>query len=104
MSGDTALRVLLDEAGMSNTGLGRAVVTAGAKEGIHRGTNTTSEKRMLDGCQPRWPAPRPVAAVLSRRLQRKLECRYGSGRTRRRRRGSPGGAGGRTPLRTLPHR
>ena len=65
-SGNTALRALLDEAEMSNIALGRAVVAAGAREGIHLGTNTTSVKRMLDGCQPRWPAPRLVAAVLSR--------------------------------------
>jgi hypothetical protein len=33
--GNCALRVLLDEAGVSNAGLGRAVVAAGAREGIH---------------------------------------------------------------------
>jgi hypothetical protein len=34
---------------------------------------------MLDGCQPRWPAPRLVASVLSRRLQREVgvcECGF----------------------------
>jgi hypothetical protein len=78
-SGNTALRALLDEAEMSNIALGRAVVAAGAREGIHLGTNTTSVKRMLDGCQPRWPAPRLVAAVLSRRLRREVtvtECGF----------------------------
>ena len=77
--GNTALRRLLDEAEMSNAGLGRAVVVAGAREGIHLGTNTTSVKRMLDGCRPRWPAPRLVAAVLSRRLHREVsitECGF----------------------------
>ncbi|MGQ0777888.1 MAG: hypothetical protein ACT4NY_26340, partial [Pseudonocardiales bacterium] len=69
---NTTLRVLLDEAEMSNAGLGRAVVIAGAREGIHLGTNTTSVRRMLEGCQPRWPAPRLVAAVLSRRLRREV--------------------------------
>jgi hypothetical protein len=62
---NTALRGLLDEAEMSNTALGRAVVAAGAREGTHLGANTTSVQRMLDGCQPRWPAPRLVAIVLS---------------------------------------
>ncbi len=76
---NTALRRLLDEAEMSNIALGRAVVAAGAKEGKHLGTNTTSVKRMLDGCQPRWPAPRLVAAVLSQRLYREVsisECGF----------------------------
>ncbi|MGH3977856.1 MAG: hypothetical protein ACRDRZ_02460, partial [Pseudonocardiaceae bacterium] len=67
---NSALRALLDEAEMSNTGLAAAVVAAAAREGKHAGTSTTSVKRMLDGCQPRWPIPRLVAAVLSRRLQR----------------------------------
>jgi hypothetical protein len=76
---NTALRALLDEAEMSNAALARAVVAAGAREGIHLGTNTTSVRRMLDGCQPRWPAPRLVASVLSRRLQREIsvsECGF----------------------------
>jgi hypothetical protein len=76
---NTALRVLLDEARMSNAALARAVVAAGAREGIHLGTNTTSVRRMLDGCQPRWPTPRLVANVLSRRLQREVniaECGF----------------------------
>jgi len=46
---NTALRGLLDEAQMSNIALGRAVVAAGAREGTHLGTNTTSVRRMLDG-------------------------------------------------------
>ncbi len=54
---NTALRVLLDEAEMSNSGLANAVVASGAREGIHLGTGTTSVKRMLDGSQPRWPRP-----------------------------------------------
>ncbi|MGH4013282.1 MAG: hypothetical protein ACRDSL_04985 [Pseudonocardiaceae bacterium] len=70
--GHTALRMRMDEAGMSNAGLARAVVAAGAKEGIHLATSTTSVRRMLDGCQPRWPVPRLVAAVLSQRLQREV--------------------------------
>ncbi len=76
---DTALRALLDEAGMSNAALARAVVTAGAEEGVHVGTNTTSVKRMLDGSQPRWPVPRLVAKVLSRHLHREIsvtECGF----------------------------
>lgn len=76
---NTALRGLLDEAEMSNVALGHAVVAAGAREGKHLGTNTTSVKRMLDGCQPRWPAPRLVAGVLSQRLQREVsvtECGF----------------------------
>ncbi|MDQ3403409.1 MAG: hypothetical protein M3548_08435 [Actinomycetota bacterium] len=52
-----ALSVLLDDAGMSNAALARAVVVAGAKEGIHVGTNPTSVKRMRNGSQPRWPVP-----------------------------------------------
>jgi len=66
--GNSALRALLDEAGMSNAGLARAVARAGAAEGIHLGTNATSVGRMLDGCQPRWPVPRVVAKVLSQHL------------------------------------
>ncbi|MGH4019529.1 MAG: hypothetical protein ACRDT0_09890 [Pseudonocardiaceae bacterium] len=76
---NSALRALLDEAEMSNTGLAAAVVAAAAREGKHAGTSTTSVKRMLDGCQPRWPIPRLVAAVLSRRLQRQVsvtECGF----------------------------
>ncbi len=78
-SKNTALRELLDEAAMSNVALGRAVVAAGAKEGIHLGTNTTSVRRIVDGCQPRWPVPRLVAGVLSQRLQREVsvpECGF----------------------------
>jgi hypothetical protein len=70
--GNPALRALLDEAGLSNAALARAVVAAGAKEGIHIGTNPTAVKRMLGGGQSRWPVPRLVAAVLSRRLQREI--------------------------------
>jgi hypothetical protein len=70
---------VLDEAGMSNAALARVVVTVGAEEGVNVGTNTTSVKRMLDGCQPRWPVPRLVAKVLSRHLQREIsitECGF----------------------------
>lgn len=66
--GNNGLRNLLIEAELSNAGLARAVVVAGAKEGVHLGTNATSVKRMLNGCQPRWPVPRLVAKALSRRL------------------------------------
>ena len=69
---NAALCALLDEAGLSNAGLARAVVRAGAEEGVHLGTNTTSVKRMLDGCEPRWPVPRLVAKVISRRLQHEV--------------------------------
>lgn len=74
-----ALRALLDEAGMSNAALARAVVRAGAEEGVHVGTNTTSVKRMLEGSQPRWPVPRLVAKVLCRHLHREIsvtECGF----------------------------
>ncbi|MFN2495037.1 MAG: hypothetical protein ABR608_03880 [Pseudonocardiaceae bacterium] len=77
--GNVVLRALLEELEMSNVGLARAVVTAGAEEGIHIGTNTTSVRRMLDGCQPRWPVPRLVAEVLSRRLHQEVtvtECGF----------------------------
>lgn len=70
---NVALRALLDVAGLSNAALARAVVRAGAEEGIHVGTNTTSVRRMLDGCEPRWPVPRLVAKVLSRRLQHEVD-------------------------------
>ncbi len=70
--GNSALRALLDEAGVSNAALARAVVTAGAEQGVHVGTNTTSVRRMLDGCQPRWPVPRLVAKVLSRQLHHEI--------------------------------
>jgi hypothetical protein len=78
-SGNPALRALLEEAGLSNAALARAVVAAGAKEGIHIGTNPTSVKRMLGGGQSRWPVPRLVAAVLSGRLRREIgvtECGF----------------------------
>lgn len=67
-SGNVMLRSLLEEAAMSNAGLARAIVAAGAEEGVHLGTNATSVKRMLTGCQPRWPVPRLVAKVLSYHL------------------------------------
>jgi hypothetical protein len=70
---------LLDQAAVSNAALSRAVVAAGAEEGVHLGTTPTSVKRMLDGSQPRWPVPRLVAKVLSRRLQREVgvaECGF----------------------------
>jgi hypothetical protein len=73
------LRALVDEAGLSNAALARAVVRAGAEEGVHVGTNTTSVRRMLDGCQPRWPVPRLVAKVLSRALHHEIsvtECGF----------------------------
>jgi hypothetical protein len=76
---NSALQGLLNEAEMSNTGLARAVVQAGAREGIHLSTDTTAVKRMLHGAQPRWPVPRMVAAVLSQRLQREVgvvECGF----------------------------
>lgn len=71
-SANSVLRALVDEAGLSNAALARAVVTAGAEEGVHVGTNTTSVRRMLDGCQPRWPVPRLVAKVLSRQLRHEV--------------------------------
>jgi hypothetical protein len=70
--GNLALRALLEEAGVSNGAFARAVVAAGAEDGVHVGTNTTSVKRMLCGAQPRWPVPRLVAKVLSRRLRREV--------------------------------
>lgn len=77
--GNHTLRVLVEEAGLSNAALARAVVVAGAEEGVHVGTNTTSVRRMLDGCQPRWPVPRLVAKVLSRALHHEIsvtECGF----------------------------
>ncbi len=71
--GNTALRVMVDEADMTNAGLAKAVVLAGAEEGIHVATTTTSIRRMLDGSQPHWPVPRLVAKVLSRRLGREVD-------------------------------
>ena len=79
VSANSVLRVLVEEAGLSNAGLARAVVAAGAEEGVHVGTNTTSVRRMLDGCQPRWPVPRLVATVLSRALHHEVsvtECGF----------------------------
>ncbi len=70
---NTALRVMLDEADMTNTALALAVVLVGAEEGIHVGTNTTAIRRMLDGSQPHWPVPRLVAKALSRRLRREVD-------------------------------
>ncbi|MGH3885849.1 MAG: hypothetical protein ACRDSZ_04635 [Pseudonocardiaceae bacterium] len=77
--GNSALRALLEEAQMSNAGLARAVVSAAAREGLHIGTSVTSVRRMLDGAQPRWPVPRLIATVLSRRLHREVtvtECGF----------------------------
>lgn len=71
-NGNAALRALLDEANVSNAKLARAVIRAGAEEGVHLGTTPTSVKRMLDGAQPRWPVPRLVAQTLSRHLQREV--------------------------------
>jgi hypothetical protein len=79
VGGNRLLRVLVDEAGLSNAALARAVVAAGAEEGVHVGTNTTSVRRILDGCQPRWPVPRLVAKVLSRALHHEVsvtECGF----------------------------
>jgi hypothetical protein len=70
--GNSALRTLLDEAELSNAALARAVVTAGAERGEHGGTHTTSVRRMLDGCQPRWPVPRLVITVLTRKLHHEI--------------------------------
>lgn len=67
-SGNLELRSLLSQADLSNAGLARAVVSVGAREGVHLGTNATSVKRMLDGSQPRWPVPRLVAKALTVRL------------------------------------
>ncbi|MGQ0773728.1 MAG: hypothetical protein ACT4NY_04810 [Pseudonocardiales bacterium] len=78
-AGNGALRALLEEAEMSNTGLARAVVNAAAREGKYLGTSATSVRRMLDGAQPHWPVPRLVAMVLSRRLQQEVkvtECGF----------------------------
>ncbi|WP_155886260.1 hypothetical protein [Actinoalloteichus caeruleus] len=78
-SDNHVLRALLDEAGMSNAALARAVVAAGAEERVYVGTNTTSVTRMLCGSQPRWPVPRLVAKVLSRQLHREIsisECGF----------------------------
>jgi hypothetical protein len=73
------LRALVEEAAISHAGLARAVVLAGAETGWHVGTNTTSVRRMLEGCQPRHPVPHLVAKVLSRRLRREVsvtECGF----------------------------
>lgn len=77
--GNSALRDLLAEAAISNAALARAVVAAGAEEGVHLGTTPTSVRRMLDGAQPRWPVPRLVTKVLGRRLRREVslaECGF----------------------------
>ncbi|MGQ0774652.1 MAG: hypothetical protein ACT4NY_09575 [Pseudonocardiales bacterium] len=77
--GNSALRMLLSEAEMSNTGLARAVVLAGGREGLYLGTSTTSVKRWLDGAQPHWPVPRLVAVMLAQRLRREVtitECGF----------------------------
>lgn len=68
-----ALRALLEEAELSNAGLARAVVSVATREGRHLATSATSVRRMLHGAQPRWPVPRLVALVLSRRLEREVD-------------------------------
>jgi len=70
---NTALARLLEAAALSNAALARAVVSAGAREGIHLGTNATAVARMLQGSQPRWPVPRLVASVLAKRLGYAIE-------------------------------
>jgi tetratricopeptide (TPR) repeat protein len=78
-TGNPSLRVLLNDAGLSNAALGRDVVRLGAKEGVHLGTTPTSVQRMLTGTQPRWPVPRLVAQALSHRLGREVtvsECGF----------------------------
>ncbi|MGH3805474.1 MAG: hypothetical protein ACRDRU_02285 [Pseudonocardiaceae bacterium] len=65
---------LLEEAEMSNAELARAVVSASALEGQQLGTSASTVRRMLEDAQPRWPVPRLVATVLSRRLR---PCRRG---------------------------
>ena len=67
-AGNVALRRLLGEAGLTHASLAKAVVAAGAEEGLSLGTNTRSVKRMLEGCQPRSPVPKLVAKVLTRHL------------------------------------
>ncbi len=77
--GNAVLRMLLDEAQMSNAALARAVVAAGAEEGMHLGTGVSAVRRMAEGSRPRWPVPRLVAKVLSRRLHREVgvtECGF----------------------------
>lgn len=77
--GNTRLRSLLVESGLTNSALARSVVAAGAVEGVHLGTTATSMRRMLDGTQPHWPVPRLVAAVLARKLAREVslaECGF----------------------------
>ncbi|MGI9002707.1 MAG: hypothetical protein ACR2GH_13735 [Pseudonocardia sp.] len=69
------LRIMLDEAELTNTALARLVVLAAAEEGIHVATNTTAIRRMLDGSQPHWPVPRLVAKALSRRLHREVDVK-----------------------------
>ncbi|MGH3874265.1 MAG: hypothetical protein ACRDSR_22650 [Pseudonocardiaceae bacterium] len=69
---NTALRALLAEAEMSNAGLARAVVNAAAREGRHLATTATTVRRMLNGAQPRWPVPRLIATVLTRRLHQEV--------------------------------
>jgi tetratricopeptide (TPR) repeat protein len=56
------------EAGISNAGMARAIVLAGRDQGVHLATTTTSVSRMVGGTQPRWPVPRLVAEVLTKRL------------------------------------
>ncbi len=73
--GNVELRIMLDEAELTNTALARLVVLAAAEEGRHVGTNTTAVRRMLDGSQPHWPVPRLVAKALSRRLHREVDVK-----------------------------
>ncbi|GLZ37832.1 hypothetical protein [Actinokineospora sp. NBRC 105648] len=68
LDGNPALRARLDDSGMTNGELARAVVRAAAAEGVHLATSATSVRRMLQGTQPYAPVPRLVAKVLARRL------------------------------------
>ncbi|MGH3717837.1 MAG: hypothetical protein ACRDRI_03165 [Pseudonocardiaceae bacterium] len=55
-------------------------IAQAAEKGVHIGTNTTAVRRMLEGCQPRWPVPRLVTKVLSWQFRHEVsvtECGCG---------------------------
>ncbi|NUP31732.1 MAG: transcriptional regulator [Streptomycetaceae bacterium] len=68
MAGNTDLRALVEEAGLTRREIARWVNKAAERRGRHLGCTHTSVARWLDGAQPRWPIPDLLAEVLGRRL------------------------------------
>ncbi|MEU1054474.1 transcriptional regulator [Streptomyces sp. NPDC005876] len=64
------LRIVMEEAGSSNTGLARRVNACGAERGLDLRYDKTSVARWLQGQQPRGRVPTVIAEALGRKLGR----------------------------------